>query len=557
MKQDFNNREFMRRRDFLKKMKAPVLDRKGQFIVLALLLLFQTGLSLLLPEILGAYIDRLETEGNTWLVFFALGYCVTVLLKGCMGICNTYVSEILGWRLCDHLRVDLFQRILSFGVQRHKTSQEGDFLERIEGDVSLLTGFFSTMAVDILESVLMVLGILVLFYLKYVPMGVIFTFLTLVILAIFTGTQNPVAALWKKAREGETDVLDVFSRAAGARKDIQGLGKQGYVGRMLRERFVQFEKAYARASFLGNIPAVIFFSLLNLGEGIALALGIYLLHQGRVSVGEVYLMLSYVTLLNMPFYSLKYEFSRMPGVLAAMDRICEMYGSEECETAGGGLSPGDDRSVEFRNVSFGYLPGTSVLRSVSFRLGSGEHLMIQGRTGSGKSTVLQLAAGFYPPREGEILIGGRRIDEYRREEFNRFLYYILQANPILEDTVRNNVTRYDSRYSDEEICGALRQVKMEEWLSLKPHGLDEILDPGSVSRDEAQLLAWAGAILRRPGILLADEFDAAISKDTVRIIDGVADTVLKDTTVILVTHQNRSHMHIHRKLFLEPITTKA
>ena len=298
--------------------------------------------------------------------------------------------------------------------------------------------------------------------------------LSIAIMIMFLKSQRGVASLWQTARKHETDVLDDFSQAVAARKDIVGVCKQEYVKEEMQTKFKQYERAYFKASFLGNIPSTVFFSLLNVGEGIALAVGIYLLKQDRMTLGEVYLVLSYVTLLNMPFFSLKYEFAQMPKVLASLRRIGDIYELDRCERINGTLSPLGDGSVEFQNVSFRYHPETPVLEGVCFRVEHGEHLMIAGRTGSGKSTVLQLIAGLYQPETGTFFVGGRQIGEYCKEEYNRFLYYILQNNPILEDTVRNNVTRYDDRFSDKEICMALEQVHMGKWLSQKAEGLDEI-----------------------------------------------------------------------------------
>ena len=101
---------------------------------------------------------------------------------------------------------------------------------------------------------------------------------------------------------------------------------------------------------------------------------------------------------------------------------------------------------------------------MSFSAKTGEHILIEGRTGSGKSTVLQLLAGFYKPSCGEILIGGNPVDAYTRNAFRNFLYYILQTNPILEDTIKNNVTRYNDRFTDTQVNEALAAVRMEGWL---------------------------------------------------------------------------------------------
>lgn len=120
----------------------------------------------------------------------------------------------------------------------------------------------------------------------------------------------------------------------------------------------------------------------------------------------------------------------------------------------------------------------------------------------------------------------------------------------MEDTIRNNITRYEGHFSTDEIEAALEIVHMEEWLKAKKNGLETVIKPSDVSQDEAQLLAWAGAILRRPGLLLADEFDATIHDETVKVIDEIVNGILDETTIILVSHQKRTRMKIHKRILV-------
>lgn len=540
----------MNKRQIIQVIRKPIVDNKWFFVGLIVTLMIETIFILLLPEILGNYIDKLGMKQEGILGLYALGYCLVVVLRSGINTCNIYISEKVGWKLCDYLRVDLFRRIFNFKISFHKKTQEGDFVERLEGDVNQLLKFFSIMLIDICSSLLIIIGVLYVFFSKYMLLGGIFIVITIIVLSVFLKTQEKIASLWRNVREKETDILDEFSQDVAAYKDIYGTGKKNYIVQKMERKFKAYEKDYVKASFLGNIPSTVFFSILNIGEGIALVIGIYLLKKGQVTLGEVYLMLSYVTLLNAPFFTLKYELSQVPMVLAALKRINDIYSFQRMEDENGSECPYNN-SIKFKNVSFGYNEDFFVLRNISFDVENGQHILIQGRTGSGKSTILQLIAGFYLPIKGEVLVGGKRIFEYEREKYNRFIYYILQNNPILKDTVKNNITRYDYMYSDEEIRGALEKVKMSAWLNEKKQGLNSILSSNEVTKDEAQLLAWAGAVLRKPRILLVDEFDSMISENTIRIIDELVESVFKNTTIIMVTHRNRSKMQVDKKIVIE------
>ncbi len=553
----------MKKHEILEIMKEPVLKNRAKFLALALILAGESALSLLLPQILSVYIDGiaggkgaaakigsfLSTGGMengmlSALALCAAGYCAAVLLKGAVSALNIRIGERLSWSMCDHLRVKLFGRIFSFDLQYHKMSAQGSFLERLEGDIGLLSGFFSSMMIDIAGSLLTVAGVLIAFWLSFPAFGLFFTVLSAGILLLFLKTQEPVARLWKRERDTENELLGDFSQSLAAYEDIAGLRKQDFVLDEMEKKFGTLEKQYEKAAFLGNLPSTAFYSLLNAAEAFVFFLGIYLIGTGRMTLGGLYLILSYAELLNTPFLYLKQEFANMPKVIAALRRIREVYegkktdGEEKAREPG--LSVPEDNSIRFEGVSFGYRADAPVLREASFRIPGGSRVQIEGRTGSGKSTILQLVAGFCRPQAGTVRIGGRATSEYEENSFRHFLFYIQQSPPVLEDTVRNQLTGFDERFSDREIREALKKTGLAAWVDSLPQRLEERLRPAEVTADTAQLLAWTAAVLRKPGILLADEFDALIGEKTLSVIDGLMEREFAGTTILLVTHRKRS-----------------
>ena len=571
----------MKNRELLEVMKEPILKNRGRFLALALILAGESALSLLLPQILSVYIDDIadgkgavskiggfltargaENGILLALTFCALGYCAAVLLKGVVSAVNIQIGERLSWNMCDHLQVKLFGRIFSFDLQSHKMSAQGSFLERLEGDIGLLSGFFSSMMIDIVGSLLTVVGVLLAFYLSFPAFGLFFTALSAGILILFLKTQKSIARLWKEERDMENKLLGDFSQNIAAYEDIAGLKKQNFVLNEMEKKFGTLEKQYGKAAFLGNLPSTAFYSLLNVAEAFVFFLGIYLIHKGRMTLGGLYLILSYAELLNTPFLYLKQEFANMPKVIAALRRIREVYEGEkengaekrndlkEAHGTGGHHVP-ENNSIRFKGVSFEYQEDAPVLHDVSFLIPGGSRVQIEGRTGSGKSTILQLVAGFCHPQAGTVRIGERTIPEYDGESFRRFLFYIQQSPPILEDTVRNQLTGFDARCSDEEIGEALKKTGLKSWVDNLPQGLEERRRPGEVTTDTAQLLAWTAAVLRKPGILLVDEFDAVISQETVSVIDGLMDKEFTGATILLVTHRKRSGIKADLQLTVE------
>ncbi|MCM1222364.1 MAG: ABC transporter ATP-binding protein/permease, partial [Lachnospiraceae bacterium] len=231
--------------------------------------------------------------------------------------------------------------------------------------------------------------------------------------------------------------------------------------------------------------------------------------------------------------------------------IKSIYRMKNEEREDGSKKEVADGDIVFDNVCFGYETNNMVLNNVSFSINSGEKVLIEGRTGSGKSTILQLIAGLYEQKKGCIKVGGHLIKEYRKDSYNRAIYYIFQFNPIINDTVKNNLTRYMNEYDEEKVMDAIKIVKLENWMNKGDKKLETVICSEDVSQEESQLIAWAGVLLAKPKILLVDEFDASIRDETIRIIDDLICHHLKDVTIIFVSHKFRSATNMHKKVHID------
>ena len=166
-------------------VREQIIKKRKQFVFIVVFLALETITLLFVPQIISSIIDGLEKETDAWLYGYILAYCLTIILAGCVKILNKYVSEKVGWSLCDSLRTNMFKRILNFDIRKHKNTQSALFLEKLEGDVNQLGTFFSTMLVDMAESLILVIGVLCVFFYKFYLIGIAFTFMSVLILFIF------------------------------------------------------------------------------------------------------------------------------------------------------------------------------------------------------------------------------------------------------------------------------------------------------------------------------------------------------------------------------------
>ena len=225
---------------------------------------------------------------------------------------------------------------------------------------------------------------------------------------------------------------------------------------------------------------------------------------------------SYALLIVSSFMMLSGMVRLIPRSLASFKRIAEVLEKEPEEKNGEG-SP-ESCGIAFDHVSFTY-PGSSVetLRDVSFSASPGETLAIIGPTGCGKTAVVNLIMGFYPPDSGSVMMGGRDIREYDMDEYRKHLGYAPQNAVLFDTTVRENVNYgYGAENrSDEEIWSALRTAQAEGFVK-SMGGLDaDISQYGrNLSGGQKQRLSVARAVCRRPDVYVLDDCFSALDYET-------------------------------------------
>ena len=240
----------------------------------------------------------------------------------------------------------------------------------------------------------------------------------------------------------------------------------------------------------------------------------------------------------------------MPMSLAALKRVNSIFEMESQEDQNEEAAEFSGNEIEFSGVSFGYNQ-SRVLSDISFTIGPNENVLIEGRTGCGKSTILHLIAGLYVPDCGKILIGGKEIREFNRRKYVENVFYISQFYPIIEDTLLNNLVRFYDNYEKQSVELALKITHMDQWMEETKIGLEDTIRPEDFTVNEAQILAWTAALIAKPRILLVDEFDASIDDKILTTIDTLLEKEFTDSTIIMVSHKNRSALKFHKKIHME------
>jgi ATP-binding cassette, subfamily B, bacterial len=543
-------------------------------VVLAVLLFAAIGLQLAGPQILRVFIDTATgghalafTGASHALTFAALLYLATALASQAVAIIETYVAENLAWVATNRLRADLMLHCLRLDLGFHKLHTPGELIERIDGDVSLLANFLSRFVVQVLGNLLLLIGILVLLFRVHWLVGTTFTALAVLTLVVLSRVQGLAAPRWVAVRQASADLFGFLEERLSGTEDVRSAGAAPYMVRRLLMRMRDLLRKQRLASLvsgvLGNTLNVAFM----LVTAAAFVLGAFLFRSGTITLGTVYLILSYTQLLRNPIDQLNRHVLDLQQATAGIARIRQLLETPSAlgEPDGGMRSTGDEEmwgdeatpaasssfptllipsapqppiAIELDHVTFGYGAGQPVLHDVCLAVPAGKMLGVLGRTGGGKTTIARLLFRLYDPLEGAVRLDGVDVRDLPRVELTRRVGMVTQEVQLFHATVRDNLALFNRSLADATILAALYDLGLEGWYRALPRGLDTPLaGGGGLSAGEAQLLALVRVFLKDPGLVILDEATARLDPATEALLERAVGALLRGRTGILIAHR--------------------
>jgi ATP-binding cassette subfamily B protein len=518
--------------------------------LLGVLLLLGVGLELLNPQIVRGFIDTAQAGGALeTLARAAMLYIGIALVGQVVAVADTYLAESVGQEATNALRTDLTAHCLSLDMPFHDAHTPGEMIERVDGDVAALANFFSRFVLSLGASALMLFGVLVLLYREDWRIGVVFTVLSAAALLAMERVRDLGARYVRARRQSSADLIGFLEERLAGLPDVQANGAAAYVVYRAEERlralFRASRKAVLMSSVLGTITSAVF----ALGTIAVFALGAYFYRAGSMTLGAVFLMFQYTSMLQHHLGQIQRQARDFQSASASIARVQELLDRTPGLVATGRERLGNGPlGVELDRVTFGY-GGEPVLRDISLQVAPGRVLGLIGRTGSGKTTIARLLLRLYDPQAGALRIhsvDGRRIDvrDLAPDELHSRVGMVTQEVQLFRATVRDNLTLFDPSIPDRRILEALDRLGLSAWLARLPRSgagsvLDTELAPGGadLSAGEAQLLAFARVFLRDPGLVILDEASSRLDPGTERLLERAVDGLLARRTAILIAHR--------------------
>lgn len=509
-----------------------------------------------LPTILARMIDKgIIPKDMDYIYQQGIWMVVITIIGVAMNILLGYFGARITTNIVRDIRDDLFEKIQTFSHSEYESIGVSSLITRTTNDAYqimlfmgniLRLGFMTpVMFIASLYMVMRTSPSLGMYVLGALP------FLLLAVVGI-ARLSEPLSKKQQKNLDGINGIL---------RENLSGLRViRAFVNEKFEEsRFNKVNETYTKSSkSLFRLMAAAqpgFFFLFNIVMVLIIWSGTVQISHGDLEVGNLIAFIEYIFHALFSFMLFASVFMMYPRAAVSASRIQEALDMEPAIREEEGVTETATKGyLEFKNVTFAY-PGhaeSPVIRNVSFKASPGETVAFIGSTGSGKSTLIQLIPRFYDVSEGEILIDGVNVKEYKLSALRNKIGYILQKALLFTGTIADNLRYGKEDATLEEMERAIDIAQATEFVSQKPQGYDEPLSEGGTnfSGGQKQRLAIARAIIRNPEIYIFDDSFSALDYQTDANLRARLKKETTESTVLIVAQRVGTIMHADRIVVL-------
>ena len=514
-------------------------------VILALLLLLATtALALAQPFLVQQAIDRDVAKGKTDSLPLIAGLYVAVLI---VGFVFRYVQAVqmvvVAQKVMNDLRLKLFRHLQRMSIAFYDGNPVGRLVTRLTNDIAALNELLTAGALTIIADLFIIVGVaaallwtswkLALITFVIMPLlAVIMRWFAVVMRNSFRKQRLHIARLNGFTAEHISGMLlvQLFGRQRRDNEEFRGHNKHLLDANMeVVHSFALFE------------PVVALVSAITTGIVIVIG-GRFVLHE-TLTIGEFVLFLQLVGMYYNPVREIADRFNILQSAMAALERIFTLLDEPEGvqdDADAVDLPAKVDGAVAFEHVSFAYVPGTWVLKDVSFSIAPGERVAFVGATGAGKTSLINLLLRFYDIQHGRILLDGYDIAKVKQHHVRKHIGLVLQDPFIFTGTIEENIRLRDESITPARVHDAARLVGADRFINELPDKYQHrLVERGAnLSTGQKQLLAFARSVAFDPEVMLVlDEATANIDSETEALIQESLERLTARRTSIIIAHR--------------------
>ncbi len=532
----------------------------GQILLLFFVSLLGAPLALLLPLPIKIVVDHvlgqepmpdllarvlpvsLTSDPNQLLLVCAVAVVIIAALTQVQALAAWLLETWIGQRLVVDFREGLFAHLQRLSLGFHTSQGTADSVYRLQFDAPAIQAVAVGGAVPFATAIIKVLVLVVATARLDFVLAMVALLGGPMLFGLTELFRRRLRRRWAEVREHESSAMAVVQESLSAVRVVKAFGQE----RRETNRYLQRAHAGVRAAMKAVAVHGTFDLLVGITNGIAAAIILYLgarhVQAGDISLGELVLVLAYLSQLFLPLREIGTRIASIQQALASAARVFTMLDQEPDVIEREGATSLDRArgAFTFHNVAFRYRPdGEDVFRDVQLAIPAGARVGIAGKTGSGKSTLLGLLPRFFDPSEGEVRLDGEDLRNLKLADLRRQYAIVLQDAVLFSTTIRDNIAYGRPEATEEEIVSAAKAAAAHDFITQLEVGYDTPVGERGMrlSGGERQRIGLARAFLMDAPVLILDEPTSALDTGTETEVMDAIERLMKGRTTFIIAHR--------------------
>ena len=471
------------------------------------------------------------------LLFLVALYVVSALLSFVQGFIMSGISQKVAYNLRD----ELCKKINRLPMSYFDKTTNGEVLSRFTNDIDTLAQSLNQSLTQIITAVTTLVGVLIMM----ISISGLMTFSALIVIPLGMLVISQIVKrsqkLFLKQQEYLGNVNGQVEELYGGHLVVQAFnGEEGAIEEFNKTNEKLYQTAW-KSQFLSGLMQPLMNFVGNLGYVLISILGGFLVIKNSIEVGDIQSFIQYVRQFNQPLNQIAQISNQLQSTAAAAERVFEfLEEDEEPVTENDAIKTNESHGeVVFDHVKFGYDEGKTIIKDFNAKVKPGQKIAIVGPTGAGKTTIIKLLMRFYDVNSGQILVDGKNIKDYNRQELRDHFGMVLQDTWLFSGSIKDNIKYGRLDATDEQVEQAAKAAHIDHFIKTLPSGYNMVLneEASNVSQGQKQLLTIARAILADPEILILDEATSSVDTRTEVLIQKAMDNLMKGRTSFIIAHR--------------------
>jgi ATP-binding cassette subfamily B protein len=535
----------------------------SKFIALIFIfMVFATASGLIVPYISKLFIDFIfKPDSNTHVFTYAkyLPFAILLMVNAYFlqlffGALQERISGTLGYKTVHDVRIALYTKLHNLSLKYFDKHQTGLVLARVNQDTQDLQHLIVDFLPMALESILMLIGVGSFLCWLNLKLTIIVCIPLLFAIYFLKRIFPDIGLYFHKYFHKRAILSSIVNDVISGIRVVRAFGREQTEINRFNTNSMEYRDAGIILIKKWSIYHPIIQFLIMCGGIIVWFVGGNYVFANKMTVGSVVAYGGYLAMFYQPIFTLVRLFEMLTNSLAAADRIFEILDiKDDKKDISFMLMPTVKGEIQFKNVSFGYEKNKPVIRNLSFLVKPKEKIGLVGKSGAGKTTIINLLCRFYEDYEGEILIDGIEIRKIDKKDFNKHISIVLQENFLFNGTIYDNISYANPDASCEKIIECAIFANAHDFIITKPDGYDTLVGERGcmLSAGEKQRIAIARALLAEPAILILDEATSLVDSQTEIKIQEALQNLTKDRTTIAIAHRLSTLKNYDRLLIID------